>query len=137
MPANKALHHKRTRVVYTTGILRRNPRTKYALVDCVNLGKHSRRVTVQVLDWSSGSPVPLKVSPCRTTRCTVTVGPRQSVFLFADVSKVAFKYEVRITQSADRTFVTNVYGVTKTTFKPLEGGTVLQRDLVKLRTFQV
>lgn len=70
--------------------------TKFALVDCVNLGKHTPKVTAQVFDWSNGSPVPLKVSPCNSIRCTVDVHRNKSVFLFADVSKVAFKYEALI-----------------------------------------
>jgi hypothetical protein len=119
-------------VVYTTGILRKSPRTRYALVDAVNLGPTSRNITVQVIDWSSGSPVPLKVVPCGKKRCTQTVGPNKSVFLYADVSKVQFKYEVRIIQPVNCRFVTNVFGVTQMTFKPLEGGTVLQHDLVKI-----
>lgn len=124
--------NRRGTVVYTTGILRKNPRTRFALVDAVNLGQASRNITVQVIDWSNGSPVPLKVVPCNTRRCTQVVGPNKSVFLYADVSKVQFKYEVRIIQPANRRFVTNVFGVTKTPFKPLEGGTVLQHDLVKI-----
>lgn len=119
-------------VVYTTGILRKSPRTRFALVDAVNLGRFSRNITVQVIDWSSGSPVPLKVVPCNKKRCTQTVMPNKSVFLYADVSKVQFKYEVRITQPVNCRFVTNVFGVTKTPFRPLEGGTVLQHDLVKI-----
>jgi hypothetical protein len=54
--------------------------------------------------------------------------------LFADVSKVGFKYEVRITQHEDRRLITNVFGVTKSPFTPQEGDTVLQRDLVRIRT---
>jgi len=118
--------------VYTTGILRKNPRTRFALVDALNLGRFSRNITVQVIDWSSGSPVPLKVVPCNKRRCTQTVNPNKSVFLYADVAKVPFKYEVRITQPVECRFVTNVFGVTKMPYRPLEGGTVLQHDLVKV-----
>ncbi|WP_136605522.1 hypothetical protein [Paenibacillus dokdonensis] len=120
------------RAVYTTGILRRSPKTKFALVDCVNLGAIPRKITVQVIDWSNGNPVPLKVIPCNLTKCTVTVGANKSKFLYADVSKVVFKYEVRITQADVANFVTNVYGVTNSPFKPQTGEAVLQRDLVKL-----
>ncbi|SDO77993.1 hypothetical protein SAMN04487897_12224 [Paenibacillus sp. yr247] len=86
------------RVTLSTGILRRPNKTKFALVDVVNLNRErSRIVTVQVFDWSTGSPIPLKVNPCGEKACSVTVAPNKSVFLFADVSKVGFKYEVRIT----------------------------------------
>ncbi|MGO4276534.1 hypothetical protein AB4Z22_43045, partial [Paenibacillus sp. TAF58] len=93
----------------------------------------SRRVMVQVFDWSTGSPIPLKVSPCNRKKCTVIVAPNKSVFLFADVSKVKFKYEVRITQHKDCKLVTNVTGVTKAPFTPQEGDTVLQRSLIRLK----
>ncbi|MCY9668482.1 hypothetical protein M5X11_26745 [Paenibacillus alginolyticus] len=95
--------------------------------------KCSRRVTVQVFDWSTGSAIPLKVSPCNRKNCTVTVAPHKSVFLFADVSKVKFKYEVLITQLHDRKLVTNVTGVTNAPFTPQEGDTVLQRSLIKIK----
>jgi hypothetical protein len=122
------------RVTLSTGILRRPNKTKFALVDVVNFNRErSRRVTVQVFDWSTGSPIPLKVSPCNTKQCTVTVAGGKSVFLFADVSKVRFKYEVRITQHHDRKLVTNVTGVTNAPFTPQEGDTVLQRSLIRIK----
>ncbi|WP_258207593.1 hypothetical protein [Paenibacillus radicibacter] len=93
----------------------------------------ARSVTVQVFDWSSGSPVPLLVSPCGTKKCTVRVEPNQSVFLFSDVSKVVFKYEVRITQVDDPRLITNVTGVTKVAFTPQTGDTVLQSNLIRIR----
>jgi len=122
------------RATLSTGILRRPRKTKFALVDVVNLNKAaSRLVTVQVFDWSAGAPVPLKVSPCNTKTCTVRVAPNSSVFFFADVSKVSFKYEVRITQLLDRKLITNVFGVTNAPFTPQDGDTVLQRNLVRIR----
>ncbi len=123
---------KARRIVYTTGILRKSPLMRFALVDAVNLTGWSQDITVQVIDWSSGSPIHLKVSPCNRTKCTQGVGPNKSVFLYADISKVEFKYEVRITQPVTRRFVTNVFGVTRSPFKPLQGGTVLQHELVRI-----
>lgn len=121
------------RIKLSTGILRRPKKTKFALIDIVNLNKmRCRRVTVQVFDWSSGSPVPLKVSPCVRKICTVSIAPNKSVFLFADVSKVSFKYEVRIRQNEDPKLITNVTGVTNTPFTPQAGDTVLQRNLIKI-----
>ncbi|WP_261306203.1 hypothetical protein [Paenibacillus andongensis] len=122
------------RVTFSTGILRRPNKTKFALVDVVNFNKKcSRRITVQVFDWSTGSPIPLRVSPCNRKKCTVTVAGGKSVFLFADVSKVKFKYEVRITQHNDRKLITNVTGVTNAPFTPQEGDTVLQRSLIRIK----
>ncbi|MFC3770508.1 hypothetical protein [Paenibacillus sp. GCM10012303] len=122
------------RATYSTGILRRPPKTKFALIDVVNLhAAGSRLVTVEVFDWSNGSPVPLRVSPCGSRSCTVRVRAGQSVFLYADVSKVRFKYEVRLTLRADRKLIANVFGVTNAPFTPQEGDTVLQRNLVRIR----
>lgn len=62
----------------------------------------------------------------------MTVGPNKSIFLYADVSHVKFKYEVRITQLESRTLVTNVFGVTNAPFTPQAGDTVLQSNLIKI-----
>jgi hypothetical protein len=119
--------------IFSTGILRKHPDTNFALVDAVNLDPHRvRAVAVQVFDWSTGFPVPLLVSPCNTTSCKLIIHPNTSVFFFADISTVEFKYEVRITRSEDRMMVTNVFGVTAEPFTPQEGGTVLQQELVKV-----
>jgi len=122
------------RATYSTGILRKPPRTKFALADVVNLNAaRSALVTVRVFDWSSGSPVPLAVNPCGRKTCTLRVGPGKSVFLFADVSKVRFKYEVRIVQPVDRKVISNVTGVTNAPFTPQPGDTVLQNDLIRIK----
>ncbi|MCR8844979.1 hypothetical protein NQ117_14955 [Paenibacillus sp. SC116] len=118
---------------YSTGILRKAPRTNYALVDVVNLNtRNSRSVTVQVFDWSNGNAIPLKLSPYHLRTCRIRVGPNQSVYVYADVTKVKFKYEVRITQSDARDLISNVTGVTKVTFAPQAGDTVLQHNLVRI-----
>ncbi|WP_253944655.1 hypothetical protein [Paenibacillus sp. NEAU-GSW1] len=49
------------------------------------------------------------------------------------MSKVKFKYEVRIIQAADRKLITNVTGVTKAVFTPQEGDTVLQSNLIRIK----
>ncbi|MCM3626958.1 hypothetical protein M3194_06235 [Paenibacillus glycanilyticus] len=106
------LHSKKKRTAtYTTGILRRNTNTNYAIVDMVNLNRYgSRKVKVQIYDWSNGTPVALPVYPCRTA---VTVEPNRSTYTYADVSKVSFKYEVRITRVIDPNLVNNVFGLNK------------------------
>ncbi|GLX66467.1 hypothetical protein [Paenibacillus glycanilyticus] len=117
---------------YTTGILRRNTNTNYAIVDVVNLNRYgSRKVIVQVYDWSSGAPIALPVFPCQTKSCTAKVGPNRSAYLYADVSKVQFKYEVRITRVIDVNLINNVFGLNKL-FSPQSGNTVLERNLIKL-----
>ncbi|ACT00543.1 hypothetical protein [Paenibacillus sp. JDR-2] len=127
-----AIKRAKKAAIYTTGILRRNTNTNYAIVDAVNLnGYGDRKIMVQVFDWSSGAPVALPVYPCQTKRCIVTVGPNRSAYLYADVSKVQFKYEVRISRVIDRNLVNNVFGLNKM-FSPQSGNTVLERNLIKL-----
>ncbi|SEO34959.1 hypothetical protein [Paenibacillus sp. OV219] len=129
---------KRTpvRAVFSTGILRRNPGTNFALVDLVNLGKTiAREMRVQVFDWSSGLPVPLTLSPCNTTTCLVSLAPGTSNFVYADVSNVQFRYEVRITRrSVNRNVILNVTGLgEQPTLTPQTGNNVLQHGLVRLK----
>ncbi|AWB43009.1 hypothetical protein DCC85_01345 [Paenibacillus sp. CAA11] len=123
----------RKQAIYSTGILRRPGNVRYALVDVVNLNRTtSRNVTVEVFDWSSGSPVALQIQPTGSQRCKVKVGPNQTVYLYADISNVRFKYEVRVSRILDRRLIANVFGVTNVPYAPQEGGTVLQRNLVKI-----
>ncbi|SDX33007.1 hypothetical protein [Paenibacillus sp. CF384] len=124
-----------SRAVYSTGILRRNPGTNFALVDLVNLGyKNALRMCVQVFDWSSGLPVALKVSPCNTTKCFVPLAPGTSNFVYADVSSVSYKYEVRISRStANRNVILNVFGLSKEPLTPQTGNNVLQHALVRIK----
>ncbi|MBD0382562.1 hypothetical protein [Paenibacillus sedimenti] len=86
----------------------------------------------QVIDWSDGTPKPLITAPCNTRICRRNAPPNRSLFFFADVSSVTFKYEVRVTRSSNRRLVINVYGLSsKQPFTPQVGGTVLQHDLVE------
>jgi len=119
---------------FTTGILRRNPGTNFAVVDVVNLSRlYGRRVAVQVFDWSNGTPVALPVMPCNATRCVVNVPVNASRFLYADVSDVAFTYEVRVTRIVGHNLVTNVFGLSNAPLTPQTGNNVLERELVRLR----
>ncbi|QHW35081.1 hypothetical protein GZH47_13295 [Paenibacillus rhizovicinus] len=124
-----------TRAVFSTGILRRNPDTTYALVDLVNLGTTiANRMTVQVFDWSSGLPVALNLSPCNTTKCLVSLAPGTSNFVFADVSGVEFKYEVRISRAAfNRNVILNVSGLSAEPMTPQVGNNVLQLQLFRIK----
>lgn len=124
-----------TRAVFSTGILRRNPGTTFALVDLVNLGAATaNRMTVQVFDWSSGLPVALNLTPCDTTKCFVSLAPGTSNFVYADVSGVEFKYEVRITRAAfNRNVVFNVSGLSGEPLTPQVGNNVLQLQLFRVK----
>ncbi|NBC72091.1 hypothetical protein GT003_24100 [Paenibacillus sacheonensis] len=123
------------RTVFSTGILRRNPGTSYALVDLVNLGSTSaKRITVQIFDWSSGLPVALDLTPCNSAKCLVSLAPGTSSFAYADVSGVAFKYEVRITRAAfNRNVILNVTGLSSEPMAPQTGNNVLQQQLFRLK----
>ncbi|WP_308639942.1 hypothetical protein [Paenibacillus silvisoli] len=124
-----------SRAVYTTGILRRNPGTNFALVDLVNLGSfNALRMTVQVFDWSSGLPVPLTLTPCNTAKCFVSLAPGTSNFVYADVSGVQYKYEVRISRRAsNRNVILNVFGLSQEPLTPQTGNNVLQHALVRIK----
>ncbi|MBP3965398.1 hypothetical protein [Paenibacillus lignilyticus] len=124
-----------SRAVFSTGILRRNPGTNFALVDLVNLGfANALRMKVQVFDWSSGLPVALTLTPCNTTKCFVSLAPGTSNFVYADVSSVQYKYEVRISRStANRKVILNVFGLSQEPLTPQTGNNVLQHALVRIR----
>ncbi|OXM84969.1 hypothetical protein CF651_18020 [Paenibacillus rigui] len=122
------------RKTLTTGVLRRNPNTQFALVDVANLSYDTvNEIAVQVFDWSSGSAVPLAVQPCELEVCKVALSPNSSDFLYADVSGVEFKYEVRITLPREANVLVNVTGVSEAPFTPQVGDNVLQHSLVEIR----
>lgn len=133
--ADNASSRSSKTIVYTTGLLRRNPDTHYALVDLVNLGTTiAKRMTVQVFDWSSGLPVALELTPCQTTKCLVSLAPGTSDFVYADVSGVAFKYEVRIARhAANANVVLNVSGLSDEPMTPQVGNNVLQLGLFRIK----
>ncbi|MFC4812475.1 hypothetical protein [Paenibacillus sp. GCM10023250] len=126
---------KHARAVFTTGILRRNPGTRYALVDLVNLGATvARCMTVQVFDWSNGLPVALNVTPCDAKVCNVSLAPGTSNFVYADISGVQFKYEVRIARPVrNRNLVLNVWGLSSEPLTPQIGNNVLQHQLFRVK----
>ncbi|WP_201755318.1 hypothetical protein [Paenibacillus glycinis] len=122
------------RIVFSTGILRRNPCTAFALVDLANLGATvARRMTVQVFDWSRGLPVALKLLPCNSTRCFVSLAPGTADFVYADVTGVEFKYEVRISKaSVNRNVILNVSGLSAEPMTPQTGDNVLHHQLFRI-----
>lgn len=120
-------HHNET---LSTGILRRHSATLFLTVDAMNVDPDdTRRVTVEMFDWSSGSPVLLPlVDPS-----TQTLPPNRYVtFRSAALPPALFAYEVRIIRPRDRDVVTNVFGLSAIVFNPQEGNNVLQHDLAKL-----
>ncbi|MBO7745702.1 hypothetical protein I8J29_15935 [Paenibacillus sp. MWE-103] len=126
---------KRARTVLTTGILRRHPGTTYALVDFVNLSARvARCMTVQIFDWSSGLPVALNITPCDAKKCNVSLAPGTSNFVYADISSVQFKYEVRVAKPArNRNVVLNVWGLSSEPLIPQFGNNVLQHQLFRIK----
>ncbi|MED2752918.1 hypothetical protein P4278_12670 [Bacillus thuringiensis] len=120
-------HHNET---LSTGILRRHSATLFLTVDAMNVDPDdTRRVTVEMFDWSSGSPVLLPlIDPS-----TQTLPPNRYVtFRSAALPPPLFAYEVRIIRPKDRDVVTNVFGLSAIVFNPQEGNNVLQHDLAKL-----
>ncbi|ARC29567.1 MULTISPECIES: hypothetical protein [Bacillus] len=114
----------------STGVLRRHSATLFLTVDAMNVDPDdTHRVTVEMFDWSSGSPVLLPlVDPS-----TRTLAPNQYVtFRSAALPPGLFAYEVRIIHPNDRDVVTNVFGLSAIVFNPQEGNNVLQHDLAKL-----
>ncbi|KLA32231.1 hypothetical protein [Bacillus cereus] len=114
----------------STGVLRRHSATLFLTVEAMNVDPDDiHRVTVEMFDWSSGSPVLLPlVDPS-----TQTLAPNRYVtFRSAALPPGLFAYEVRIIRPKDRDVVTNVFGLSAIVFNPQEGNNVLQHDLAKL-----
>jgi len=117
--------------ILSTGVLRRHSSTKFLTVEALNADPNdSRSVTVQMFDWSSGSPVLLPmVDPT-----TQTIPPNQyRTFRSFELPPATFAYEVRIIHPKDKDVVTNVFGLSDISFDPQEGNNVLQHDLSKLK----
>ncbi|WP_219835093.1 hypothetical protein [Paenibacillus sp. R14(2021)] len=90
-----------TRIVFTTGVLRINPDTTFVLVDLVNMGSNvASNISIQVLDWSTGRPYALPLTPWNMNESLLSIAPFTSIYVYADDSTVEFKYEVRIARSA-------------------------------------
>lgn len=116
--------------ILSTGVLRRHSSTKFLTVEAMNVSPNrSRTVTVQMFDWSSGSPVLLPmVDPT-----TQTIAPNQyRTFRSFELPGSTFSYEVRITHPKTKDVVTNVFGLSAIQFDPQEGNNVLQHDLAIL-----
>lgn len=115
----------------TTGVLRRHSSTAFLTVEAMNVDPNdSYPVTVQLFDWSSGSPVGIPmVDPT-----TQTLPPDSyRTFRSFQLSPTLYAYEVRITHTKDKDVVTNVFGLSTITFDPQEGNNALQHDLSQLR----
>ncbi|OUB24944.1 hypothetical protein BK708_15490 [Bacillus thuringiensis serovar yunnanensis] len=122
--------HKHHNETLSTGVLRRHSATLFLTVEAMNVDPDdTRRVTVEMFDWSSGSPVLLPlIDPS-----TQTLPPNRYVtFRSAALPPRVFAYEVRIIRPKDRDVVTNVFGLSAIVFNPQEGNNVLQHDLAKL-----
>lgn len=117
--------------ILTTGVLRRHSSTLFLTVEAMNVDPDdTRTVTVEMFDWSSGSPVSLSmVDPS-----TQLLPPNQyRTFRSFQLPNVLFAYEVRISRSKDKDVVTNVFGLSDISFDPQTGNNALQHDLAKLK----
>ena len=98
--------HKHHNETLSTGVLRRHSATLFLTVEAMNVDPDdTRRVTVEMFDWSSGSPVLLPlIDPS-----TQTLPPNRYVtFRSATLPPALFAYEVRIIRPKDKDVVTNV-----------------------------
>jgi hypothetical protein len=117
--------------ILSTGVLRRHSSTKFITVEAMNVDPDDfRSVTVQMFDWSPGSPILLPmVDPT-----TQTIPPNQyRTFRSFEIPPATFAYEVRIIHPKDKDVVTNVFGLSDISFDPQEGNNVLQHDLAKVK----
>ncbi|MFD0670738.1 hypothetical protein [Cohnella sp. GCM10027633] len=118
-------------LILSTGVLRRHSSTAFLTVEALNVDPDdAHSVTVQMFDWSSGSPVSIAmVDPT-----TQTLPPDQyRTFRSFQLSPALYAYEVRITHTKDKDVVTNVFGLSQIAFDPQEGNNVLQHDLAHLK----
>ncbi|MEY9870474.1 hypothetical protein ABIE66_005980 [Peribacillus sp. B2I2] len=117
--------------VLSTGVLRRNSDTLFLTVEAINVDPDDfRTVTVQMFDWSSGSPVLLQMED----PASQTLAPNQYVtFRSTALPDTTYAYEVRIIHPDDKDVVTNVFGLNAVVFNPQEGNNVLHHDLAELK----
>ncbi len=117
--------------ILSTGVLRRHSSTLFLTFDAMNVDPDDfRTVSVQMFDWSSGSPIVIPlVDPS-----SQTLAPNQSrSFRSAALPAGLFTYEVRISHPSDNDVVTNVFGLSAIEFDPQEGNNALQHDLARLK----
>lgn len=117
--------------ILSTGILRRHSSTLFLTVEAMNVDPDdSRTVTVQMFDWSSGSPVIIPM----LDPSTILIPPNQyRTFRSLALPAGLFVYEVRIIHPKDRDVVTNTFGLSDIVFNPQEGNNALQHDLAELK----
>lgn len=117
--------------ILSTGVLRRNSNTLFLTVEALNVDPDdSRAVSVQMFNWSTGSPVALPL----ITPATQTLPPnRYRTFISAALPAGLFAYEVRVIHPYDKDVVTNVFGLSSDPFDLREGNNVVQHDLAKLK----
>jgi len=117
--------------ILSTGVLRRHSDTLFLTVEALNADPDSfRSVTVQMFDWSSGSPVAIAmIDPT-----TQTIPPNSyRTFRSAALSPGLFAYEVRIFHPKDKDVVVNVFGLSDIVFDPQTGNNAMQHDLAVLK----
>lgn len=117
--------------ILTTGVLRRHSSTMFLTVEALNVDPDSfRSVTVQMFDWSSGSPIVIPmVDPS-----TQTLAPTQyRTFRSLQLSPTLFAYEIRVIHPKDKDVVVSVFGLSDITFDPQNGNNAMQHDLARVK----
>lgn len=120
------------KVVLSTGVLGKAPRTITALVNLLSLDSRIQEVTVEIWNWSSTSPVKLPVFIGNHTPVTFPyrLSSENLAVMYTDLKGVLF-YEIRITMQKERNIIANCYG-RSITLAPQASNTVLNGQLVKI-----
>jgi len=116
--------------ILSTGVLRRHSDTSFVTVEAMNADPDSfRSVTVQIFDWSSGSPVILPMMD----PSTILIPPSQyRTFRSLALPPTVFAYEVRIVHPKDKDVVVSTFGLSALDFDPQTGNNAVQHDLARL-----
>lgn len=129
--------HPDDKITLSTGVLTREPLTVSAVVNIVNLDPNtSRKITVQVWDWSSfDAPIQLPVLIGNNVPVVFpyTLDPNHLSVMYADLNAANVSlYEIRITHSDDRDVIANCFGRSAAPYTSQEGNTVLQHQLIEV-----
>jgi hypothetical protein len=124
-------------VIWSTGVLAREPETISAVANIVNLnGIISHRVTVEVWDWSNYETpvmVPVLIGENVPVTFPYLLGPQHLAVMYADLNANNVSlYEIRIKHTAGANIVANCFGRSVPPYTSKEGNTVYQKLLVQL-----
>ncbi|HGH7179236.1 TPA: hypothetical protein ACJMKL_001387 [Bacillus luti] len=131
-----SLHYPTHSLIYSTGVLTREPATVSAVVNIVNLDAHYEHpISIEVWDWSNYSnPVKLPVLIGENTEANFPyplTGNHLAVF-YADLNKSVNLYEIRISYRKHANVVANCFGRSLPPYTSQQGNTVYHKQLVKI-----